>query len=111
ELLLVVVIKFLRDRHGLLLYFHVFACINEFPIRVNRVCDGRNGLLRECQISNLAIVLRDADVARVHGSAESIQQLLRETDKNRGLYGRIKQVRKRSRGTPRVIPYSEKVCA
>ena len=78
ELLFVVVIKLFGNGNRLLLDLYVLARIGEFPVCCNRIRGCGNGLLRESQVRDLPIVLRDDDIAAVHKAPSSGKQLLRE---------------------------------
>ena len=92
ELLFVVVVKLVGHGYGLLLDFNVFARVDELPVGVDGVGDGGDGLIHENQISDLAIILGNHDIAAADISAKAVQQLLAEGSVERGLHARIKKV-------------------
>ena len=54
----------------------VLAGVDEFPVGIDGICDGGDGLLRKSQISDLAIIFGDDDVAAIREEPETVQQLL-----------------------------------
>src|SRR5206468_4964168 len=111
QLLLVVVVELFGHGHSLLLDFHVPSREDQLPIGGNGVGDGGDGLLGKSPVRNLAVVLGNLDIAGVDRAAESIEQLLLESNENRRLNRGVKQVRGRTGGTPRVVPFREERCS
>ena len=72
HLLLVIAQQLLVEIHGLLLDLHVFAEANEIPIQIDYIRDDIDHLLLENQIGQLAVILGDLDVPRVHRNAEAL---------------------------------------
>ncbi len=107
QLLPVVVVKLFGNGHSLLLNFYVFPGEDQFPISSDGVRDGGDRLLGESPVRDFAVVLGDADVSSVHGTPETVQQLLLEPDKNRRCHGGVEQIRRRSGRVPGVVPGSE----
>jgi hypothetical protein len=68
-------------------------------------------LQREGQVRDLAVILRDINLPLVDAFPEAVQQLLLESNVDRGLYGRIEEKRRRRRRTAGVVPRHEHTCA
>ena len=103
QLFFIVVVEFVGNGDGLLLDFDVFASVNEFPIGVDGVGDGGDGLLSEREISDLAIVFGNDDVAAIDESTGTGEELLLKTDAQRRLNVGIEKVGGGGRGAG-VIP-------
>ncbi len=103
QLFFIVVVEFVGNGDGLLLDFDVFAGVNEFPIGGDGVGDGGDGLLSEREISDLAIVFGNDDVAAIDESTGTGEELLLKTDAQRRLNVGIEKVGGGGRGAG-VIP-------
>ena len=99
QLLLVVVVELFRNSNRLLLHVDVISSEHKLPVRIDRVGDRGNGLQREGQVRDLAVILRDINLPLVDAFPEAVQQLLLESNVDRGLYGRIEEKRRRRRRT------------
>ena len=103
ELLLIVVVEFLGNGNGLLLDFDVFTRVDKLPVSGDGAGRGGDGLLRESEVGNLAVVLCNDDVAAIHGQAESAEQVLVERDEERRLHRGIEEVGGNAVGRSSVI--------
>ncbi len=103
QLFLVIVVEFFRDRNSLLLHVHVKPGIDQFPISVDGVGDGGDGLLSKSQVGDLAIVPGNKNIAAVGEEAETVEQLLGNGQIKRRLNGGVEEVKRTGRAAG-VIP-------
>ena len=76
HLLLRVGKRLLREGQGLILHPHVFVREHQVPVDVFDLVHGGNNLQTKSHVGNLAVILRDADKARVGRKAKALQQVL-----------------------------------
>ena len=72
--------RFLRVSERLLLHADVFVGIDQIPIHVLDLVDGGDDLQAKSDIGDFAIVFRDANESRVGKKAETLQQILGDSE-------------------------------
>ena len=75
-----IVKRLLRVRQSFLLHAHILEGIDKIPIHVFDLVDGGNDLQAEGDVGDLAVILGDADEARVGQKSETLQQVLRKAE-------------------------------
>ena len=85
-------IQLFGNSNGLLLDFNILVGVGEFPIGVDGIRDASDSLLREIKVGDFAVVVRDDDIATVHGQAKTAQQILAEANEDGRLHEGIKKV-------------------
>ena len=80
RLTLGIVESLLRIGQGFLLHPHILVGIDQIPIHVFDLIDGGDDLQAEGNVGDFAVVLGDADEARVGKRSEALQQILRELE-------------------------------
>src|ERR1700730_3443164 len=79
-LFFVVLKRPLSERQGLLLNFYIFIAVYQIPIKIFDLIDGRDDLQAESHVRDFTVVPGDLDIAPVWYEAESLQQLLRQSE-------------------------------
>ena len=89
HLLLVVAEQLVIQIHRLLFHPGVFIEAHQVPVQVDDRSHDIDHLLLEREVGNLAAVLGDLNVARVHGQTEPLHQMLRNIQAQAGAGGGI----------------------
>ena len=103
HLLLGVGERLLGEGQRFFLHAHVLVGIDQIPIHVFDLVDRGDDLQAEGDVGEFAVVLGDANEARVRGESKSLQKMLRDGCPEVGVQSRAQGRKEAIRGLPRVI--------